>query len=106
MTTVRLVSSALLTALAVSSGCLSSYAPNIDAELHHGDLTPRASAEECMSCHQPVASWAQAHVMMATDPPSPTTTANPHRENAPLVMGWMLEDQRGCLHCHHLDGVP
>ena len=90
MISVRCVACVLLGAAALTSGCLSVYAPSIRTQHHHADLTRSDTADDCLSCHT-----VQRHSAHQAQP----------NADAPLVKDWMIDDERGSLHCHKLNGV-
>ena len=96
----------LVSALASLSGCLSLYAPSLNATEHHADVAPQASADDCMSCHIAESRFehASAHAAHSKPIARPPIARPPIAGNldAPLVRDWMLQEERGCLQCHAL----
>jgi hypothetical protein len=83
---------ALLAMTVHSSGCLPIYAPSIRPEHHHAGLERDANADDCLSCHMAESSFREMRI----------DDQAAQLANIPLVMDWMVEDGRGCLHCHQL----
>lgn len=101
---------AMFVALAVmgtAAGCLTALAPNIRArDAHHRSLTRRDHDDECLMCHEPELA-AQKRLMAMSAPRRAEAMQWMMREGgAALVAQWMIDDPRGCQHCHVLREGP
>lgn len=89
-------------AAGVWGGCLTTLAPNIRAKGIHDIVTPAATRDTCLSCHE---TEADAIVRMERLAHAGKPVPPPREGDAPLVQDWMVEDKRSCVDCHHVRGA-
>ena len=86
----------------ILTGCLTTLAPNLRAKGVHDIVTPSASSETCLSCHE---TGAEALVRMEQLAHAGKPVLPPREGDAPLVQDWMAEDPRSCVTSHRVRGA-
>ncbi|MFV8751828.1 hypothetical protein ACNOYE_14885 [Nannocystaceae bacterium ST9] len=86
----RVLALPIALALASQLGCLRAFGPDLRTREQHAGLESVATRDECMACHvsEPEA------IALGVD--------EAHPAPAPIVAGWMIDERRECVVCHHV----
>ncbi|MDC0717904.1 hypothetical protein [Nannocystis bainbridge] len=87
-----------------SAGCITTFAPNIRREEHHGAMSSQSTRGSCLKCHE-----LESHMAKRMSGMDPAMLERHMVEmnqvvRPPLVADWMAKDRRGCVECHAIKG--